>query len=325
MTNNPLKVIATSDEKPQPAQKKAQSSRAELQAKMERLWLLNPDQFNPMHNCIDNERIERTDALIQTIDPKSGSVVDLGAGYGELSRRMHKAGWHVLAVDIASNALKVLVEKGADGIQLKQDALPSTRLDDHAYDLVVCTDVIGYLDPRDYRLFMAELCRLINRDGRVVCSTAIDINSVDALQRFGELAETEFLIEEWRFSYNLLLIRLKNFFETPQCYFKASRDLNYRREELLKRQGLSRWWYKTNTNKWMSYPWLPFKWLAAPVVHVLKYNRTVMVVLEKICRFFWDEAGISHALFLGRRRPLVVPTAADLGSVERKGKRQVWE
>lgn len=325
MADHPLKVVATDSSIASPQPSRERSARVELQAKMERLWLIAPEQFDPTRNCIERERVERTSEVLRALSEHTGLAADLGCGYGEISRRMQSQGWTVQGVDIASNALKAFAERGAEGIRLIQDAMPSTKLPDDSYNLVVCTEVIAYLPARDHRLFMAELSRLVKKDGSVVCSTPIDINSVDALARFGELAETEFQIERWRFSHHLLLLRLKGFFEIPQEFVKASKDAEYRRWVLSQRSSFSRWWYQLNTTKIAGYFWQPFKWLAAPVVHLMKNNRAAMLFLEKICRFFWDEAGISHAIFAGKRRPLIPPTQADLESVERKGKRQVWE
>ena len=324
MPDNPLKIIATEKSSIKNSPISPKSARFEWQAKMERLWLTNPEQFNPLRNAIERERIAQLKELIHAL-PSPGTAVDLGCGFGEVSRTLQKAGWKVQALDIASNALKAFVQKGKEGIELIQDALPSTKLQDDAYDLVICTEVIAYLQERDYRLLMAELSRLVKREGLVICSTGIDINSEDALQRFGALAETEFKINQWIFNHHLLLLRLQNFFESPMRYVLASKNNEERNLELKARHGISRGLYRLNTSKIGGCFWLPLKWILTPIVHILNQNRAVMKFLEKICRLFWDESGISHALFVGTRRPLIMPTKADLESQEPKGKRQVWE
>lgn len=325
MSENPLKVVATDNSKSTPPKQTTRSARVELQAKLERQWLTDPQQFDPTRNNIERERIERAGQILHSLNHHVGPAVDLGCGYGYITRKMHQLGWQTRGVDIANNALKAFAEKGDEGIQLSQDALPSTKLDDDAYELVVCTDVIGYLEQRDYRLLMAELSRLVKRDGYVICSTAIDIDSEDALPRFGELAETEFQIERWHFCHHLLLIRFKHFFEAPAEYISASNDPEKRRQELNKRKGIIRWSYKLCTSKVGRLLWHPLAWISKPIVHVLRQNRSLMLSLEKVCRFFWDTSGISHATFVAKRRPLILPTKADLESVEPKGKRQVWE
>lgn len=325
MPENRLKVVATGNTPSQPPAPSMRSARMEMQAKMERLWLTNPEQFNPMRNNMERERLNRIKQIILSFTDIKGSAVDLGCGYGYISEQLKQAGWQVHAVDIASNAQKAFTLQCGNSIPFMQDALPSTKLEDDHYDLVVCTDVIGYLEARDYRLLMAELCRLVKRNGHVICSTPIDIYSEDALQRFGALAETEFTIERWDFSYHLLLLKIKAFFEKPSTYVNASKDSEKRQQEIRNRSSFSSWWYKINTTKAGGYFWSPLKFITSPIVHFIKQNHTFMVMLERLCRFLWSESGISHAVFIGKRRPLVMPTKADMESVERKGKRQVWE
>lgn len=325
MQKNPLKVVATENRTPLPTSPSKNSARIELKAKLERLWLTDPEQFDPKRNSIERERVIRTTSLLQAIPSQAGTAVDLGCGYGEISRFLESAGWSVKAIDIASNALKAFAGRGCENIELAQDALPCTKLEDDAFNLVVCTEVIGYIEPRDHRLFMAELSRLVKHNGIVLCSTGIDIDSEDALQRFGDLAETEFLIEHWNFSHHLWLLRLKHFFEAPKRFSQSSKNPERRRLELAKRTGLSRWWYKVNSAKLSGYFWSVIAWAASPLVHLLKQNKTIMLQLERICKFFSGDSGISHATFIGKRRPLIMPTKADLESVEPKGKRSVWE
>lgn len=325
MEKNPLQIVATEKSSPKDFKRTLQSTRTEMQAKMERLWLQNPNQFDPLRNNMEREGLKRIDKILSNLDSANRSAVDLGCGYGYISRMMRDKGWKVQALDIASNALKAFKEKGDLHIELLQDALPCTKLEDDLYDLVVCTNVIGYLDPKDYRLLMAELSRLVKREGHVLCSTSIDINSEDAMQRFNDLAETEFQIEQWNLSYHLLLLRLIHFFEIPLKYIEAHDSNEILQVELHKRKGFSRTLFKLNTSKIGRFFWTPFQFLAIPFLKLLKENRWLTLFLEKICYFFWDSAGISHATFIGKRRPLIAPTQADLASIERKGKRQVWE
>src|SRR5438105_4149210 len=54
-----------------------------LQAKFERLWLVDPEQFNPMRNCIERERIERTWQLLNKhVSFPGQSAVDIGCAAG---------------------------------------------------------------------------------------------------------------------------------------------------------------------------------------------------------------------------------------------------
>jgi 2-polyprenyl-3-methyl-5-hydroxy-6-metoxy-1,4-benzoquinol methylase len=329
MSDNRLKIISA-DSTFDPLIKKQGSRRKDAQqealAKLERMWMTDPDQFNPLRKCMGKERLERTKKAIQTIQCLPSSLaVDLGCGFGLLSYHLRDLGWKVHAVDAASQALKRVNEGDVQNIELIQDRLPNTKLDDDHYDLVLSTDVIGYLAPEDYRLYVSELSRLVKPQGFVICSTAIDIDSEDALQKFGSLAETEFLINQWIFSHHLLYIRLKNFFETPSQYVKASQDNEYRFNELKKRESISKWWFRVNSTRLGGIFWKLPSFLAQPFVYLLTINHSLLLTLEKLCRFIWSDSGISHAIFIGQRRPLDTSAKEESQVIIRKGKKQVWE
>lgn len=327
MEKNPLRVAFTENKivNSRPLSSK-RSLREEKQAVMERLWLQSPQQFDSLRDCMERQRVQNTVETIKSKISLSGKhVVDLGCGNGTIARILRDAGAHVDAVDVASIALKNLKEKDSHNINPIHDCLPSTELQDKKYDLVVCTEVIGYHKPEEYRLLMAELGRLLKSDGLVVCSTSLDINTEDPLERFAELAETEFTIDKWVLSYHLLLIRLCNFFETPFSFVEASLNKEIRKNEIAKRKGLIRWWFKWNTGPVLATLWTLIRFISNPIAEFLRQNTTLMHFLDRFCRFFWSDAGISHALFIGKRRPLVFPVRPEDAPREIKHKRQVWE
>lgn len=298
--------------------------REEMRAKFERLWHLYPEQFDPRRNSMEEERIERTWHLLsEFVNPTDQLAVDLGCGMGLLSQRLTEAGANVHAVDVATTALKKAESLIPRVASVSQDCLPKTLLKDDAYDIVLCTDVIAYLQPSEFRLFMAELSRLVRREGFVVCSTPIDFNSEDAVERFAELAETEFTVQKWVFSYHRLYIRLCALFEAPSLYVQAKSDPGYRFEQLNKRSGFGRAWFCLNSSPIPSLFWRGIQWMIHPVFQFLKHNRFLMFKLEKICHAIWDEAGISHAIFIAKRRPLTM--TPEKPPEEMKHKKQLWE
>jgi len=305
---------------------KPKTNREEVQAEFERLWNRNPKQFDPLRNCMERERLKRTFAMIEEDFNLSGKlVVDLGCGRGVFSRRLQDGGAIVDAVDIAKNALKSLEEEDTRNIRSIHDYVPSTKLEDDRYDLVVCTDLIAYIKPREHRLTINELARLVKREGYIICSTPIDIHSEDAIERFAALAETDLEILQWRFSYHCLYIRFLDFFEAPRRFARARKDKTYCEKALNDRHHLARWWFKVNSLPVIGDFWGIAKYLTSPVANWVKQSRTVLLGLEKVCRLFWSESGISHAIFMARRRPLVEPTPVESQPIERKKKRTVWE
>lgn len=327
MSNNPLHVVYT-ENKTQPSRPllNKKSRREELRAILERKWLQNIEKFDPQRDCIERKRIQTTfDTIQSSIALSQKKAVDMGCGEGTLTRMLRDAGASVDAVDVSSIALKKLSEKGCQGINVIQDCLPTTTLQDKTYDLVICTEVIGYLHPDEYRMAMAELARLVKSDGIVVCSTDLDINTEDPLNRFAALAETEFTIDKWILSYHRLFLRWCNFFEKPMQYVKANNNIEFKETELSKRRGIARSWFKWNSRTIPSYFWRLVSMLSNPISSRLRQSNTTMNFLERMCRFLWSDAGISHATFIGKLRPLSFPVKEDQAPRELKHKRQVWE
>jgi len=298
----------------------------ELEAKFERLWLVDPEQFNPLRNCMERERLDRTwDLLLAHAHPRDKCVVDLGCAAGVFSRKVRDGGAaQVEAVDIAQNALKKLREEDMTRIVAKQDTLPLTSLPDNGYDIVIGTDVIAYLPLQDYRLFFSELSRLVKPEGHVLCSTPIDISTDGGVEQFIEMAQTEFLINGVTPSYHALYIKLTNTLEAPSTFVKMWKDQKLRKKELDARKGLNRSWFWMNSTPLLFWIWAPIRYPCQWILSTLKNSKPVLLCLEQVCKFLSDESGISHVIFIGKRRPLVVPDP-DEQPIVRPGKKQIWE
>lgn len=328
MSNNPLSIIKTDDQPPKPKKTiiTKTAKRTTAKAILDRLWLTNPEQFNPLINSLGRERIKRTCNLIQEfLKVSDTSAADLGTGTGYFASHLAKLGLNVHAVELSSIPFKNLENKNLPNIQVFQDYIPHTTLESDAYDLVLGTDVIAYLEKVEHRLFFAELARLVNADGFILVSTPIDIYSVDALQNFVSLVESEFNIEYYALSYHSYFIRLCQFFEAPAIFARASKDLSFYEKELAKRFSINQYLFKFNTAKIPSLFWNVVSFFTTPLLNQLKNSEFIMLKLEKLCHFISNETGISHAIFAGKRRKLFENVEVEKGPIDRKGKGQVWE
>lgn len=328
MEKNRLNIVAV--EKSAEESKKTASQaklRDLLKAKFERMWLIDPEQFNPLRNEKERERLKRTMDLIQKhLSVEGKQVADLGCGSGVLTQRLAEKQAHVHAVDIASNALKLVSAKDHSNITTSQDYVPKTLLKDEGYDLVISTELIGYLPPELFRLFFSELSRIVRPDGYVVCSTGIDIYSEDSLQRFADLAETEFQIEQWVCSYHSLYVRLINFLKTPLRFVQAARDRECgEQQDVEEHSRAGRMWKRVNTTFPMTAFWRLIAILVKPVLQKVEQSPKILNGLEKVCRFLWTDSGISHVIFIGKRRPLTESMPENEIPIERKHRKQVWE
>lgn len=274
--NNRLNIVTEGD-RSNSRPKGRDLGRTEAQAHFERLWLTDPEQFDTSRNIMERERITRTKTLLDSL-PSIKTCIDLGVGDGVLTRFLADKGIEVTAVDVAKNALKRLEEH--HNVTLVQDYVPDTKLSETTFDLVLSTDLIGFLKKNEYRLYVSELVRLSKHDGVIVCSTAIDIHSDDALSLFASLMETEIIIEEWVFSYHRLYIRTLQLLEKIKLSVLAKQ---------------------------------------------LKKSRVFLNGCESISKAIWQKEGISHALFKGRKKPIMPLPKKSEEPIEHKSKRFVWE
>ena len=264
--------------------------------------------------------------ITEALELKGKRAVDLGCGYGLLTLKMRDAGAQVDAVDVASNAFKPLLSKSdLTNINILQDWVPRTRLADGTYDLVLSTDLIAELSPNQFRLYFSELARLTKTEGVAICSTPVDINAEDALERFQALAETEFLIKGWIFSYHRLYIRLNDFLAAPEQFTQTRKSREYWEKLLQKRTGLNRFWFKINSCLPLALLWQPIAFLLKPVNRWVKNSDRLLLRLEKFSRFLYAEGGISHALFVGIHKPLIVEPEPQPLQDQRRERVRKWE
>jgi len=323
----PLNIIATDDNQSLPKKSITKATkRTTAKAKLDRLYLTEPDQFNPLIDAIGRERVKRTTDLIkQFLTGNERCAADLGTGTGIFAKSLSELGIKVDAVDIATVPLKALVEKNLDNITVFQDYIPHTTLDSDFYDLVLGLDVIAYLNRDEFRLFFAETSRLVNLEGLVIISTPLGIDSEDALQNFLELVVLEFDIKKCVLSHHGLFIRLLRFFEAPATFVKASSDKTFFNQELYKRFSINQALFKFNTSKLPSFFWSFIKLFSNPILQFLKQNRFLLIQAEKICRFFSYETSASHAIIVGKRRKLFEPEDVIQDIILPRKKERIWE
>lgn len=320
MTRQRLNIIETEEE----TTVSKRNRRDETRAKFDRIWLVDPTRFDPFRNGLERERIHRIKSVIQECVPTSHrQVVDLGCGWGVLSQFLAGLGASVQAVDISINALNRL--KNSANITLIQDWVPNTKLPDESYDLVISTELIAYLHPDQYRLFFSEMARLVKSDGSVICSTALDIYSDDALERFSSLVDTEFKVEKWVLSYHSLYIKLRHFLKMPSKFLRAKKENEYRQKQLSKRKGFWHQWFKWNSQLPFYFFWKGMGFFISPLVKWLEQSESILLFMEKISKFVLDEKAISHVIFMGKRRMVMEEEPKEEIPIERKQRKQVWE
>jgi len=311
MPDNKLQVVAMMEgavPKEAPPQTSAMRKREKqdhaMRAAFERRWLKEPEQFNPTASILEHNRLEHCWALIKPLISPGTRVADLGCGWGVLAKRMRSAGAQVDAVDISNNALKRLDDEGAEGIRLIRATLPFTPLHDGSYDLVVCTDVIADLQGHDRRLLISELTRLIKAEGFIVCSTALDTHTDDALDLFLSLVQTECKLQEGKLSYHGLWQQLRSWLEKPDYYLKLNADRAYFRSEWEQSGRIRRRWLHMQCNTPMRAWWSLRKKINAPWLKRLRGDAEWLTKLEAFCKRWRPDTTRSHVVVSCSRRPL---------------------
>lgn len=323
MSNEKLRII--------PSDKSTRSNpKTEREAArdyFEKKWQQNPEQFDSGRNAMERERIARTWKLIEPSFPLQGKkVAYLGCGTAPFLQQLLDQGAIVDVVDVAETPLEKIRQKQLKEVATYQDYLPFTTLHDGIYSLVLSTEVIAYLRQDKYRLFVSELARLVDPQGHMVCSTPLDIYSVDALQRFANLIATEFEVTDWIFSYHSYTIRLLHWLKAPERYYKAGADEVYRNKELEKqRWALPRFWFRLNSYWLLAKGWGVVSFILRPLIERMAQSQALLLFLEKICRALSGDSGISHVIARGTRRPLWEPSKERPPLPERKGRKEVWE
>jgi len=320
---SPFNIVSIENESKSPPASKG-SARLEAQARFDREWLNNPDQFNPQKNAAEKLRMQRLQTIILELFPDLNQikVADMGCGTGWLSKWLAEKGAQVDAIDISTIPLKELTN--IPRIHTSQDWLPRTKMTDDTYDLVIAAEILPYIPQENLRLSINELSRLVKPKGWVICSTAIDFHSTDALERFVELFETEFIIEHSLVSRFTLAIKINDFFQAPQRFVKASKNPEYRRKELKRRFSFSKIWFQWNSHSWLAPLWKTIGWILGPLSRKYEQSEATWTKLESLARVLSTDEGISHVILAGQRRP-IISTPLELQPQERKQKKTVWE
>ncbi len=325
---SPFKIIEKDENSPSRKVSGFEERRIERMAYFEKAWRENPDRFLREGSAIERDRVVRLSKFIDNCSPRLGQrSCDLACGAGHAAKWIARKGIEVDAVDLSSLALGRLKLDPLPTLRLVQDYVPYTKLPDDAYQLVVCTDFIGYLYPQEYRLLFSEIARLMKQNGHAIFSTAIDLNSEDALARFLQLAETEFEILNNSFAYDKLYIHLLDGFAWPGRLAKAADSPPYRKEAIEKRKGLRRALFKLFSAAPISYFWKAVSWISSPLHRFMKGNDALRRILQKTTRFFWQENGITHVICLAKRRSILNtdPRIVPHDVIEQKAKKTVWE
>lgn len=134
----------------------------------ERYWRDGAWADNPYERW--KTRLVRT---LASSAPRGARVLDVGCGDGRLLGELASLGVRPLGVDLSEEAVAQARRRGVDAVRADVDggALP---IEDHAFDLVLCLDVLEHLFAPD--VLRDELRRAVAPGGRVVVAVPNGLN-----------------------------------------------------------------------------------------------------------------------------------------------------
>lgn len=97
-------------------------------------------------------------------------ALELGSGSGALSFRLAGRCTSLVSIDPSESAISLARERlaGQDHVQLRAGAIPDDLPDGEGFDLVVASEILGYLPDDAFRRTVDRLPRLLRQGGRFV-------------------------------------------------------------------------------------------------------------------------------------------------------------
>ncbi|MBT3206796.1 MAG: class I SAM-dependent methyltransferase [Bacteroidetes bacterium] len=174
------------------------------------------------------------DYIIENSKIKTGNILDLGCGPGDLDIELTKKlpDVQIFAIDGSAQMVDLATQKIAkhnltDRVEILQDILPNLNLPEGKFDLIISKDLLHHIpSPND---FWAEINRLANNHTQIYVMDLIRPDSIDKAKKIVEsisASEPEVLQEDF---YNSLLAAF-TFDEVKEQMERA--NLNYQIDNL---------------------------------------------------------------------------------------------
>ena len=101
---------------------------------------------------------------------KGGKALDLGSGYGQMSKYFSNLGYAITAVDISEHSLKILQNNIPNVRTIQHDISHKLPFADSEFDLVIANLSLHYFTEHDTKSAIAEIKRVLKSGGMLVGS-----------------------------------------------------------------------------------------------------------------------------------------------------------
>jgi len=102
--------------------------------------------------------------FLKRSEPRGLKVLDVGAGEGALTQKLHQCGYRMQACELFPDKFKV-AEIPCDPV----DITKSIPYPDHSFDMVIAVEVTEHI--LDHEVFFSEIARILKPGGRLYVST----------------------------------------------------------------------------------------------------------------------------------------------------------
>lgn len=134
-----------------------------------------------MDNVPYDEWCEYLCSLLREQGIRSGSVVDLGCGTGQITRRLAKAGYQMTGVDLSADMLSIAMQQEAEPVLYLQQDMCELEL----YEAVDA--MVSICDSMNYLLQEEELCQTFTRVEQYLKPDGVFIFDMNTIYKYRDM------------------------------------------------------------------------------------------------------------------------------------------
>ncbi|MBA4276780.1 class I SAM-dependent methyltransferase [Flavobacterium sp.] len=147
--------------------------------------------FEKLYHFIKSIALKNKLNLINSLQPKKGKILDIGAGTGEFLSVAKNDGWKTIGVEPSDRAKSIAKNKGISFVEA------TSELEDHSFDLISMWHVLEHVPDLDKQI--KELKRLLKPTGTLIIAVP-NFKSYDASYYGKFWAAYDVPIHFWHFS-----------------------------------------------------------------------------------------------------------------------------
>ena len=142
-------------------------------------------------------KLEKNYALIHSLIPKQGTILDIGCGYGFMDYALYFASPQrsITAIDYDEEKIQVANNCFSKDENINFIAADATGFSFKNYDAVIMSDVLHYLDAPAQKKLIGQCCRCLNEGGTLIIRDAnTDLKERHFFTKLSEFFSTKLIV-----------------------------------------------------------------------------------------------------------------------------------